>query len=250
MKIISPNHHPEADKIWRGVLGAKPNGARTLGKAIADNLADVFSEYYDMLVAYASDYPFEIPAGTKNIAVIWHQNYPWVEGFKVWQRVNIRLLDYNVDYFVNEWKLLNLIKDVYKNVYYLPRFIDTREYPNFNLKKNIQTLWFGNAWGEFRGEFSSYKKTNPEPYWVSHGTFGIGEEKLKDIDRKEALKILSRAKKVWAIGVSQLEAQYYGADIISYRDGILDFYDQESIRGYVEELLKKIWAERFPSLGE
>lgn len=239
MIIVSPNHHPEADKFWKEKLNSKPNGARTLGGAIADNLSDIFAEHYDMLVTYASDYPFDIPEGVKKIAVIWHQNFPWVEGFKVWQRVNIRLKDYDVDYFVNESVLLSLIKDVYKKAYYLPRFIDTTDYPKFNKKKDIKTLWFGNAWGEFRNEFDAYKSLVEKPLWITHGKLGEGDETIKELTREETLEIVARAQVVWAIGVSQLEAHYYGCDIASYRGEPLPFYDQNTIKVYLRDILDR-----------
>lgn len=237
MIIIAPGSHPEADKFWKEKLGSKPNGARTLGTAIANNLADIFEPHYDMLVTYASDYKFEIPDGVKKIAVIWHQNFPWVEGFKVWQRVNCKLTDYDVDYFVNESVLLSLIKDVYKQAYYLPRFIDTTEYPKFNVERDIKTLWFGNAWGEFQGEFAMYKNLAEKPMWISHGKLGCGEEVIKEVDREETLRTLARTQTAWAIGVSQLEAQYYGCEIASYRGEPLPFYDQNTIRDYLKDLL-------------
>ena len=237
MIILSPGHHPEADKFWKEKLGSKPNGARTLGGAIADNLADIFEPHYDMLITYASDFPFEIPEGVKKIAVIWHQNYPWTEGFKVWQRVNIKLKDYDVDYFFNEKKLAGLVKDVYSKVYYLPRFIDTKKYPKFDTFKAIDVLWFGNRWGEFRNEFEAYTKIIKDPRWISHGKYGIGEEDGKDIDRDTTLALLAKAKKVWAIGVCQLEAQLYGCEVFSYRGDVLPFYDQNTIRDYLANLL-------------
>lgn len=237
MIIIAPGSHPEADKFWKEKLSSKPNGARTLGTAIANNLANIFEPHYDMLITYASDYKFEIPDGVKKIAVIWHQNFPWVEGFKVWQRVNCKLTDYDVDYFVNESVLLSLIKDVYKQAYYLPRFIDTTEYPKFNVEKDIKTLWFGNAWGEFQGEFAMYKNLVEKPMWISHGKLGCGEEVIKEVDREETLRTLARAQTVWAIGVSQLEAKYYGCDIASYRGEPLPFYDQSTIRDYLKDLV-------------
>lgn len=237
MIIIAPGSHPEADKFWKEKLGSKPNGARTLGTAIANNLADIFEPHYDMLITYASDFKFDIPEGVKKIVLIWHQNFPWVEGFKVWQRVNCKLIDYDVDYFVNESVLLSLIKDVYKQAYYLPRFIDTTEYPKFNVERDIKTLWFGNAWGEFQGEFAMYKNLAEKPMWISHGKLGCGEEVIKEVDRKETLRTLARAQTVWAIGVSQLEAHYYGCNIASYRGEPLPFYDQNTIRDYLKDLL-------------
>ena len=135
----------------------------------------------------------------------------------MWQRVNCKLIDYDVDYFVNESVLLSLIKDVYKQAYYLPRFIDTTEYPKFNVEKDIKTLWFGNAWGEFQGEFAMYKNLAEKPMWISHGKLGCGEEVIKEVDREETLRTLARTRTAWAIGVSQLEAHYYGCDIASYR---------------------------------
>lgn len=237
MIIIAPGSHPEADRFWKEKLGSKPNGARTLGGAIADNLSDIFEPHYDMLVTYASDYKFEIPDGVKKIAVIWHQNFPWVEGFKVWQRVNLKLQGYDVDYFVNESALLSLIKDVHKQAYYLPRFIDTTEYPKFNVEKEIKTLWFGNAWGEFRNEFDAYKSLAENPLWITHGKLGVGEKTIRGLSREETLEVLAKSQTVWAIGVSQLEAQYYGCNVASYRGEPLPFYDQNTIRDYLKDLL-------------
>lgn len=237
MHIISPGNHPTADKFWKEMLGSKPNGARTLGAAVTKNLADIFAEHYDMLVAYASDYDFEIPDGVKKIAVIWHSNFPWVEGFKAWQRVDIKLKKYDVDYFVNEFVILSLIKDVHKNTYYLPRFIDTTQYPKTKVKKDIKTLWFGNAWGEFQYEFGMYKSLAEKPMWISHGKLGCGDETIKELDREETLKTIARTQTVWAIGVSQLEAHYYGCDIASYRGEPLPFYDQNTVREYLTDLL-------------
>ena len=237
MIILAPGTHPKADKFWHEVLGSKPNGARTLGGAIADNLAGIFEPHYDMLITYASDFEFEVPEGVKKIAVIWHQNFPWTEGFKVWQRVNVKLKKYDVDYFVNESVLLSLIKDVYPKAYYLPRFIDTSNYPTFDVPRDNKTLWFGNAWGEFQNEFSMYKLLTEKPLWISHGQLGCGDDIIKDVDRKETLEILARTQTVWAIGVSQLEAMYYGCDIASYRGEPLPFYDQDTIKEYLVDLL-------------
>lgn len=237
MIIIAPGSHPEADKFWKEKLGSKPNGARTLGSAIAKNLADIFEPHYDMLITYASDFKFDIPKGVKKIALIWHQNFPWTDGFKTWQRVNLKLQDYDVDYFVNESVLLSLIKDVYPQAYYLPRFIDTSEYPMFLAKKDIKTLWFGNAWGEFQSEFAMYKSVVEKPIWISHGKLGCGDEVIKEVDREETLRTLARAQTVWAIGVSQLEAKYYDCDIASYRGEPLPFYNQITIRDYLKDLL-------------
>lgn len=240
MYIISPGHHPEADKFWKEKLSCKPNGARTLGAAITKNLSKTFEPYYDMLITYASNFPFEIPEDVKKIAVIHHENFPWVDGFRAWQKVNNKLKDYEVDYFVNEQKILGLIKDVYPRVFYLPRFVDTEELPKVETVKDIDTLWFGNAWGAFQTEFGSYKGLMKKPYWITHGEFGLGEEKIKDIDREETLKTVARAKTVWAIGVSQLEAQYYGCKIFSYRGPVLPFYNQKTIRQYLSKLLREI----------
>ena len=250
MIVVSPNHHPQADKVWRELLGSKPNGARTLGTAQEKYLADVFEPYYDMLVTYASDYPFEIPEGVKRIAIMWHQNYPWTEGFKVWQRVNCRLKSYEVDYFVNEEKLLSLIEEVGGRAYFFPRFIDTKKYPKFNCTKNIPTLWFGNPWREFSKEFEGYKLMNEHPWWICHGELGYGDEKKRALNRRETLQFLARAKEVWAIGISQLEAQYYGAEIVSYRGDVLPFYDEKMIVEEAKKLLGVIYPDRLPGLGE
>ena len=248
MITVGPGTHPEADEFWKTKLGSKPNGARVLGGAMVRNLADIFENYYDMMVAYACDYPFEIPDGVKKIAVMWHQNYPFVTGFKVWQRVNIKLIDYDVDYYCNEPAILKLIKEGGGKAFYLPRFIDTRNYPVFNESKSVETLWFGNAWGEFQDEFDYYKRTVKKPYWITHGELGLGDKKIRDLNRYYTLQTVAKAKKVWAIGISQLEAQFYGADIVSYRDGILPFYDQNTIREYLIGLLDEIGAEKIPRL--
>lgn len=253
MIVIAPGKHPEADKFWKEKLGSKPNGARTLGTAIEKNLTDIFEQYYDMLVCYASDFNFEIPDGVKKIAIIWHQNFPWTEGFKAWQRVNLKLANYDVNYFVNESVLGSLISHAYKQsrVYYLPRFIDTFEYPVFKVKKDINTLWFGNAWGEFKSEFEMYKNLVDKPMWITHGELGRGEETIKKLTREETLKTVARAETVWAIGVSQLEAKYYGCNITSYRGEPLPFYDQNTIRDYLRSLLEdKVRPLSLPGLGE
>jgi len=250
MIVVSPNHHPQADKVWRELLESRPNGARTLGSAMAKYLAPVFEPYYDMLVTYASDYPFEIPEGVKRIAVMWHQNYPWTESFKVWQRVNCRLKKYEVDYFVNEEQLLKLINEFCDRAYYFPRFIDTKVYPKFKCTKNVPTLWFGNKWKEFSGEFEGYKAMVEHPWWICHGKLGYGEEEKKELTRRETLQFLARAQKVWSIGISQLEAQYYGAEVISYRGDVLPFYDEKTIVEEAKKLLGKIYPDRLPGLGE
>lgn len=241
MRVIHPNNHAAAIKFWKKYLHSKPNGARTLGKAQAKYLEDIFSPYYDLMVTYASDYEFPIPDGTKKIAVMWHQNFPWTEGFKVWQRVNNKLLKYEVDYFCNEQKIVDLIREVGGSAYFLPRFIDTKMYPKLNAKRDIDTLWFGNKWNEFANEFSLYCLTVDKPYWITHGQFGCGDEVIHDnINRVETLKTLARAKTVWAIGISQLEAAYYGAKVVSYRGEVLPFYDEESIREYARKMLEEI----------
>ena len=242
MIVIAPGKHPTADKFWKEELHSKPNGARTLGSAIEKNLLDLFEPYYDMLITYASDFEFEIPAGVKKIAVIWHQNFPWTEGFKAWQRVNIKLKKYDVDYFVNESVILSLIKDVHKNAYYLPRFIDTTQYPKTKVKKDIKTLWFGNAWGEFQYEFGMYKNLVDKPMWITHGRLGCGDEVIKeDLTREETLNLVARSRVVWAIGVSELEAMYYDCEVVSYRGEPIPFNDQNTIRNYLEDLLKSVY---------
>ena len=42
MIVIAPGKHPTADKFWKEELHSKPNGARTLGAAIENNLLDLF----------------------------------------------------------------------------------------------------------------------------------------------------------------------------------------------------------------
>jgi hypothetical protein len=215
MEIVYPNHHPVADKVWREQLGSKPNGARTLGSAQAKYLAPIFEPYYDLMVCYASDYQFEIPEGTKRIAIMVHQNYPWAEAFKVWQRTNVRLLEYEVDYFANEQKIVDLINSGGGKCFYLPRFIDTKKYPKFNCTRIYDCLWFGNPWNEFKKEFDYYKDTT-NGWWICHNQFGKKDKVIKDkLERTETLRLLAQAKEVWAIGVSQLEAQYYGCKIVS-----------------------------------
>ena len=249
MEIIAPNSHPTADKVWREQLGSKPNGARTLGSAQAKYLAPLFEPYYDEMVCYASDYQFEIPEGAKRIAVMVHQNYPWVEAFKIWQRTNVKLKRYEVDYFANEPKIVELIRQGGGKCFYLPRFIDTTEYPIFSDIKKYKHLWFGNPWNEFKKEFEYYKDTT-HGWWICHGRFGRNDKVIKELNRFETLRILSQAKEVWAIGVSQLEAQYYGCKIVSYRDGVLPFYNEDTIQDYTKDLLEKIWRERRPRLGK
>lgn len=243
MNIISPGTHPVADKFWKEILHEKPNGARTLGAAQAKHLADLFEPYYDLMVCYASEYDFDIPKGTKRIAIMTHQNFPWTAGFKSWQRVNNKLKGYEVDYFMNEPKLIGLVREVGGRAFYLPRFIDTNEYPKIVGETQIPTLWFGNAWGEFQGEFEMYKQQK-EPYWITQGRFGCGEEVIKDnLDRSTTLTILASAKKVWAIGICQLEARYYGAEVVSYRGELLPYYDEKTIRPYTKRLLKDVRSQ-------
>lgn len=248
MAIISPKNHTEANKVWKEMLGSRPNGARTLGEAQAKYLSKEFAKYYDLLVTYCVNYPFEIPEGTKRIAVMWHQNYPWTEGFKQWQRVNIKLKDYQVDYFVNEHKMVNLIKDVNGNAFFLPRFIDTETLPK-PLEKTIDVLWYGNRWNEFQAEFNMFMSRASTPFWVSQGKFGKGDKVIKDnLTHEESLDILRRARIVWAIGISQLEAQALGAEVVSYRGPALPLYTEKTAPVYLRRLLDKIWSERDPSL--
>lgn len=249
MNIIKPGNHPAADKFWETVLNKKPNGARTLGDAQAKWLAKCFEPYYDLLVTYASEYDFDIPEGTKRIAIMTHQNFPWVAGLRSWQKVNNKLQGYEVDYFINEQNLINLVKEAGGRAFYLPRFIDATKYPRFLHEKDIETLWFGNAWGEFQGEFAMYKNTVKNPVWITHGNFGAGDKTIRSLSRMETLAILARAKEVWAIGISQLEAQLYNCDIVSYRGPVLPYYDQKTIVPYTKELLNKIWSEKNPTLG-
>ena len=243
MEIISPGHHPVADRFWHFALGEKPNGARTLGKAQAKNLADLFEPYYDLMVTYASEHEFDIPKGAKRIAVMVHQNYPWQAGLRSWQKVNSKLSNYDVDYFVNEETLLKLIKESGGRAFLLPRFIDTTEYPTFNVERTHPTLWYGNAWGEFQFEYETYLNSVAEPFWVSHGRLGFGDMPLGEVNRQKALEILAKSEKIWAIGVSQLEARFYGAEVVSYRGDILPYYDQHTIRPYVKKLLEEIKSE-------
>ena len=250
MYTISPGHHETADKFWKEKLGSRPNGARTLGSAQAKYLAPIFERHYDMLITYCSAFEFEIPKGVKKIAICWHQNYPWVEAFKQWQRVNIKLKDYEVDWFCNEETIVKLIREGGGRAFYLPRFIDTHEMPRPKIAKEYNTLWFGNQWGGFQNEFAMYKRNAREPYWVTHGVFGYGDKEIRKVNHEQSLEIVNKARTVWAIGVSQLEAQYLGARVVSYRGGILPYYDETTIPLYLERLLNKIWSERDPSLGE
>ena len=244
MIIIHPDNHEKAINFWKNTLGGKPNGARTLGAAQAKYLAPIFEPYYDMMITYASDIPVEIPHGVKKIAIMWHQNFPWSSGITVWRRTRWHYIRYDVDYFCNEPHIIELIREAGGSAFLLPRFIDTTTLPAPPATKIFPTLWFGNRWAEFGGEFEKYKMKNKHPYWLSHGVLGLGEKKLYEIDREDALQIVNEAKKVWAIGVSQLEAQYFGAEIVSYRGEILPFYDQETIQDYAGNLLQEIQDRR------
>ena len=248
MIVISPDHHPVADKVWRELLGSKPNGARTLGAAQAKYLAPLFEPYYDMMVTYASDYEFEIPEGVKRIAVMVHQNWPLVEAARVWQRTNVKLKKYEVDYFCNEEGILKLIREAGGRAFYLPRFIDTSRYYKFNYEKTMPCLWFGNRWGAFVNEFEYYKQGGG--YWISQGQFGKGDHVIETPNRFRTLQLLAHAREVWAIGICALEAMYYGAEVVSYRGEVPPFYDQKKIIPYTKRLLKEIWAERLPGLGK
>lgn len=249
MIVISPNHHPEADKFWREKSGGRINGARILGAAQAKYLAPLFDRY-DMMVTYASDFPFEIPNNVKRIAVMHHANWPKEESFKLWQRVNVKLWGREVDYFCNEQFIIDLIKEGGGRAYYLPRFIDTSKYPHTLCIKTIDTLWLGNRWACFEGEYQCYCQSVKKPLCIDGGWLWNGQTKIRPVKREQVPIMLAKAKKVWAIGVSQLEAQFYGCDIVSYRGGILPFYDEVSIQKYVKDLLDKIWAERDPRFGE
>lgn len=240
MITIHPNNHKRAIKVWLRLLGGKPNGARTLGSAINKYCAKCFEPYYDMLITYASDIAVDVPNGVKKIAIAWHQNYPWVNGLACWKKVNAIYSDYEVDYFCNEPRIIELIKEQGGNAYYLPRFIDTTTLPTPSKEKTIPTLWYGNRWAEFANEFAYYKQYAAEPLWISQGQLGLGDNKIRDISRSEALEILNQANVVWAIGVSQLEAKYLGAEVVSYRGDPHPFYTQETIVPYLEELLTNI----------
>lgn len=248
MVIVAPGSHPRADKVWKETLNSKPNGARVLGNWQKIYLSKLFEPYYDMLVTYAADIPFDIPDGVNRIAVLWHQNFPWAAGISKWRKVNQMLTGYDVDYFANEPHLIELIKEQGGRAFLLPRFVDTKALPKPREEKTIPTLWYGNRWAEFAREFCEYCKL-PHPYWISGGFFGKGEKALYEVDRKDALRILNMTKDVWAIGVSHLEARYLGARVHSYRDKESPFYDQNTIVPYTEELLKKINLRR-PGLGE
>lgn len=246
MYILDPSNHENANRIWREMLSSKPNGARTLGTAVSKYLAPAFEPYYDMLITYASDIPFDIPKDVRKIAVIWHQNFPWAAGISAWRKVNSILYWYDVDYFCNEKKIVQLIRESGGKAHFMPRFIDTTTLPKPKKEKTIDTLWFGNRWNEFRREFVQYQREVKTPYWLSHNIFGNGEEELYEVDRTDALKILNDAKTVWAIGISQLEAQYLGAEVHSYRGDVLPFYDQNTIKDYVARLLLSIRDQRAP----
>lgn len=251
MYIISPENHETANKVWRELLGSRPNGARTLGEASAKYLSDEMAKHYDMFVTYCVNFPFEIPDGVKRIAVMWHQNFPWVDGFKLWQTCNIKLAGYEVDYFVNEHKMVDLIREVGGRAYFLPRFIDTTTLPEPVEQKTIPVLWFGNKWGEFKGEFEEYKNSYERPAWVTQGNYGIGDKVLREnISHEQALEIVARAKTVWAIGISQLEAKALGAEIISYRGQAIPLYTEKTAPLYLRRLLNEIWSERTPSSGK
>ena len=249
MKVVSPGHHPAADKFWKEELNCKLNGARTLGSAMAKYFPPLLEPYFDLMVCYSASFPFEIPAGARRVAVFCHQNYPYPESFNLWQKIHLKLRDYETIYFYNDPTMVKLVGD-FAPCYYLPRFIDTTAYPKLHCNKVIDTLWLGNAWASVSGAFETYKKENTKPYWISKGTFGCGDKKIRELTRLETLQKLCSAKRVWAIGISQLEAQYYGCEVVPYKDGVLPFYDQNSIRGCLKDLLEKARAERFPGLGE
>ena len=248
MIIVAPGSHPEADKVWEQTLNKKPNGARVLGNWQKIHLSKLFEPYYDMLVTYAAEIPFDIPKGVKRIAICWHSNFPWAAGITKWRRVNKTLAGYEVDYFVNEQHLIELIEEQGGRAFYLPRFVDTKALPKPKEEKTIPTLWYGNRWAEFGAQFAKYSRRK-HAYWISGGFFGKGDKALYEVDRKDALRILNEAKYVWAIGVSQLEAKYLGAEIISYRDAPLPYYDQKTIVPYTKELLNEINLRR-PGLGK
>lgn len=244
MIIVAPGSHPQADKVWKEMLKGKPNGARTLGAAQEKYLAPLFEQAgYDMLITYAADFDIEIPDGVKKVAVMWHQNWPIVDSIRAWQRANYKLWilkGLEVDYFCNEDFVITNIQDVGGRASYLPRFIDTTKYPKPNKEKTIDTLWFSNRWGVWAAAFDEYLNSVDDPVWISHGTIGRGKRELKQLTRKETLDIVNRAKTVWSLGISQLEAQYFGAEIVSFRGEPLEFYDQRTIVPYTKELLEKI----------
>lgn len=240
MIVISPGHHPVADKFWKEKLGGRLNGARVLGEAQAKYLTPLFEQKYDMLITYASDMDFEIPDSVKRIAVMWHFNFPKVEAFRLWQKVNLKLKGYYVDYFSNDQDVIALVREVGGRIFYLPRFIDTNEYPKFDVKKTIPTLWMGNKWNEFKFEFDNYIK-NESPAWISQGQLGLGKTIFNPhLSREATLRLLAKTKEVWAIGICQLEAQYYGCEVVPYRGERLPFYDQNTIKSYLEALLQSI----------
>lgn len=241
MYIVKPGKHPVADKIWKEQLGGSMNGARTLGTAQAKHLSKLFEQVgYDMLVTYASDMDFEIPGNVKRIAVMWHANYPWLAGVSLWRKVDAKLGKYQVDYFSNEPHLVELIKEQGGRAYYLPRFIDTKTLPIPKKDKSIPSLWLGNRWASFENQFQRYISSNKTPCWISQGKFGVGKEEKYTINREDTLEILNDSKVVWAIGISQLEAMYLGCKVIPYRDGLLPFYDQNTIKVYLRALLQSI----------
>lgn len=252
MKIIGVGSHPVADEVWATTLQKKPNGARTLGRWQELYLTPIIEKYYDAAIFYAADLVSaemlkDIPEGSR-LFVAHHSNFPWASGISKWRKTNRMLAGYEVDYFVNEPHLIELIEEQGGRAFLLPRFISTGAMPKIHKEKTIPTLWYGNRWAEFAREFYEYCKLS-HPYWISGGFFGKGGEALYEIDRRDALRILGMARDVWAIGVSQLEAKYLGARIHSYRDKELPFYDQRTIVPYTKKLLDEINLRR-PGLGE
>ena len=239
MKVISPGHHPTADKFWRKQLKCNPNGARTLGSAMAKYFPPLLENYFDMMVCYSASFSFDIPEGTRRIAVFGHQNFPPTEGFRVWQKVNAKLKGYEVIYFYNDPTMVKMINE-FGRAYLLPRFLDTDDYPTIKAGKIFDTLWLGNVWDSVQGMFDAYKETATYPYWVSKGVFGFRDMEIKQVNREETLRLLAQTKTAWAIGISQLEARLYGCDVVPYKDGVLPFYDQHTILPYLQRLLDEI----------
>jgi len=244
MYIIGVNNHYAANKFWKERLGSKPNGARVLGAAMEKYLAPIIERYYDAAIFYAADLITpemldRIPLD-KKVFVAVHHNWPKEESFRCWQRVNVKLWGREVDYFCNEQFIIDLIREGGGRAYYLPRFIDTSKYPKTNCTRTIDTLWLGNRWACFEAEYQYYCQSVKKPLCIDGGWLWNGQTKIRPIKREQIPKILAQTKKVWAIGVSQLEAQFYGCDIISYRGGILPFYDEVSIQKYVKKLMEEI----------
>lgn len=246
MFVIDPTNHTKANKKWETVCAGVPNGARTLGLSVSKYLAPTFFPYYDLLITYCANVPFDMPEDVKKIAVIHHQNYPRIAAVKGWRELNRMYSGYTLDFFCNVEEVVDLFREQQAfhhskgKTFFLPRFIDTTTMPEPKEKKEIPTLWFGNRYGAFEKQFSQYLKKNEHPYWLSKNVFGVGERELFKIeDREDVLEIVNSAREVWAIGICQLEAKYLGATTHSFiRNGDLPLYTEKTIVPYLEELLR------------